>query len=180
MQCVCLKKNRQKKIYKNYKLSCFFYNERKHDICALLNAYCDTLKCFVCVVLFYHYIICVNMLRGVLMFTNISTYKYKLVNPILYVKLFLCTHYAHICAYALLIIEGPGLYKRQPPDKHKLFSISRFPFRLFAQFIAEIIKWAQSVLWNKKQIYQLWTWTRLKVELAEKRPCSANWTDFER
>ncbi len=48
------------------------------------------------------------MLRGVLIFTHISTHKYKLVNPILYVKLFLRSHYAHICVYALLINEGPG------------------------------------------------------------------------
>ncbi len=38
----------------------------------------------------------------------IYTHKYKLVNPILYMKLLLRTHYAHICAYALLINEGPG------------------------------------------------------------------------
>ncbi len=55
--------------------------------------------------LFYHCL--VSMLRGVLIFTHISMYKYKkLVDPILCVKLFLRTHYAHICAYALLINEG--------------------------------------------------------------------------
>ncbi len=39
----------------------------------------------------------------------ISTYKYKLVDPTLCVKLFLRPHYAHICVYAQLINEGPGL-----------------------------------------------------------------------
>ncbi len=37
-----------------------------------------------------------------------STYKYKLVNHTICVKLCLRTHYPHICAYALLINEGPG------------------------------------------------------------------------
>ncbi len=48
------------------------------------------------------------MLRVVLIFTHIPMYKYKLVDPTLCVKLFLRTHYAHICVYALLINEGPG------------------------------------------------------------------------
>ncbi len=34
-------------------------------------------------------------------------YKYKLVDPKLWVILFLHTHYAHICVYTLLINEGP-------------------------------------------------------------------------
>ncbi len=47
------------------------------------------------------------MLRVVLIFTHIPTSKYKLVDPTLCVKLFSCTHYAHICACTLLINEGP-------------------------------------------------------------------------
>ncbi len=39
--------------------------------------------------------------------SHISTYKYKLVDPTLCVKLSLRPHYAHICAYARLINEGP-------------------------------------------------------------------------
>ncbi len=49
-----------------------------------------------------------KVLYFVLIFTHIPTYKYKLVDHTLCMKLCLCTHYAHICAYALLINEGPG------------------------------------------------------------------------
>jgi len=49
------------------------------------------------------------MLRGVLIFTHSSTYKYNFVNPTLCLKLFLLTHYAQIYSYAPLINEGPGL-----------------------------------------------------------------------
>ncbi len=62
---------------------------------------------------FYHKIFCVSILRVVLIFTHIPTYKYKLVDPTLCVKLFLRTHYTHICVYALLINEGPGLFNNR-------------------------------------------------------------------
>lgn len=49
-----------------------------------------------------------KVLYFVLIFTHISTYKYKLVDHTICVKLCVITLYAHICAYALLINEGPG------------------------------------------------------------------------
>ncbi len=68
------------------------------------------------------------MLRGVLIFTCISTYKYKLVNPILYVK--------------LLITEGPGTFdlphhaisQKEGKTKKNKQSNEAFIIQIFVQF----------------------------------------------
>ena len=46
------------------------------------------------------------MVRAVLKFTHVPKNKYKLINSIICVGMFLCTLYAHICAYARLINEA--------------------------------------------------------------------------
>lgn len=58
---------------------------------------------------FYHQIL-LRKLRVVLVFTHIPTYKNKLADPPLCVKLFLCSHDSHICVYALRALQRKLVY----------------------------------------------------------------------
>lgn len=50
----------------------------------------------------------VSMVRVVLIFTLIPKYRCKMINSTGCGKMFICTHCAHTCAYALVLNETPG------------------------------------------------------------------------
>lgn len=53
--------------------------------------------------------LCVRMVRGVRKFTNIYKYKFKMIISTLHVGIIVHMIYAHICVYARLINERPGV-----------------------------------------------------------------------